>query len=63
MKRPTKLFPAVLREIANLIEARRVCEVNVAALIEITHYVTQRQERASIRRLLSRTRRNPSFKG
>jgi hypothetical protein len=44
--RPTKLYPAVLREIANLIEERRVEEVNLAALIEVAEYVRERHARA-----------------
>lgn len=42
--KPTRLYPAVLREIANLIEARRVKEVNLAALVEIVEYVRERQK-------------------
>jgi hypothetical protein len=41
--KPTKLYPAVLREIANLIEERRVEEVNLAALIEVVGYVRGKQ--------------------
>jgi len=48
--KPTKVYPAVLREIANLIEARRVLEVNIAALEEITSYIRKRQSNASTRR-------------
>lgn len=53
--KPTKLYPAVLREIANLIEARRVLEVNVAALIEVAEYVKQRQLSSLSRKLLNST--------
>lgn len=54
--KPTKLYPAVLREIANLIEARRVLEVNIAALIEVVNYVEQRKFKALSRKL---TKSNP----
>jgi len=51
-ERPTKLYPAVLREVANLIEARRVLEVNVAALIEVVEYVKRRQLKAASKSLM-----------
>jgi len=41
--RPLKLYPIVLREIADLIEAGRVKEVNVEALEEVSEYVKKRQ--------------------
>jgi hypothetical protein len=41
--KPTKLYPAVLREIANLIEARRTEEVNLAALMEVVGYIKGKQ--------------------
>jgi len=42
--KPKRLYPAVLRGIANLIEARRVKEVNLAALEEIVEYVKEKQK-------------------
>jgi len=41
--RPMKLYPIVLREIAALIEAGRVKEVNVEALEEVVECVKKRQ--------------------
>jgi hypothetical protein len=47
----TKVYPALLREIANLIESRRLLEINLAALIEITEYLRQKQLKAAARKL------------
>ncbi len=55
--RPTKLYPAILREVANLIEAGRVLEVNAEALIEAAEYVKRRQLRALSRRVAGKGRR------
>jgi len=40
----TKLYPTILREIAKLIEARRVKEVNIEALEEILKYIKEKQK-------------------
>ena len=46
--RPLKLYPIVLREIADLIEAGRVKEVNVEALEKIVEYMKKRQTKTGL---------------
>jgi len=45
-----KVYSAMLREVANLIESRRFLEINLAALIEVTEYVRQKQLKAVTRK-------------
>jgi len=46
--RPMKLYPIALREIAALIEAGRVKEVNVEALEKVVEYVKKRQTKMGL---------------